>query len=58
VQGANSGPRSTTAMDVEFDNLEIFADGIVVVPEPSSLALAVVGLLSVAYLRKNRKKQG
>lgn len=56
VQGANSGARSTTAMDVEFDNLEIFADGIVAVPEPSSLALAVAGLLSVAYLRKNLKK--
>jgi hypothetical protein len=50
TQGANSGARSTTAMDISFDDLSVQADTIIGVPEPSTYALfgfAFAGLLAV-----------
>ena len=50
------GPRSTTAMDITFNNLVVQADNITgVVPEPSTLALlgtATLGLLGYALRRR------
>lgn len=45
AQGKNQGSRSTTPLDITFDNLIIEADMIKgLVPEPSSIALVISGL--------------
>jgi hypothetical protein len=55
VQGANSGPRSTTALDITFDNLSIQADAIVPVPEPSVFLLSTTGVIAFVALRRRTK---
>lgn len=59
-QGKNPAAtgRSTTPMDITFDNLVIEADTITgLVPEPSSIALAVSGLIVLAgwFVRRKRR---
>ncbi len=51
-QSSNSGPRSTTAIDVEFDNLNVTADAIQL-PEPTGLSVIVLAALGV--LRRRRR---
>ena len=48
LQGANSGPRSTTALDISFDNLEVLGT---IVPEPSIPLLLGCALLGIATRR-------
>jgi hypothetical protein len=57
VQGASIGgdPRSTTSLDVSFDDLVIEVD--VVVPEPGTLVLASLCLLGVLLVRRPKLLQ-
>jgi len=54
TQGKNpgSGTRSTTELDIRFDNLHIEADAIV--PEPSTFAMAALGILGLFLVGKRR----
>lgn len=58
AQGKDSptSPRSTTALDISFDNLIIEADSILQpVPEPSTYALAAIGLLGIGIVGWRRR---
>lgn len=52
AQGANSGGRSTTSLDVSFDNLRIETSA---VPEPASLVMWLVGLPVAASVWMGRR---
>jgi hypothetical protein len=60
VQGANVGTRSGTALDVSFDNLVVSAasfSGITAaIPEPSTYALMLAGLVFVGFVANRRRK--
>ena len=45
IQSSNAGPRSTTALDVSFNNLSITADQFIGIPVPASILLLLSGLV-------------
>lgn len=53
LQGTNiyGNNRSTTSLDISFDNLDIIAEGIVV-PEPSSLIFLLMGATALLVFRR------
>lgn len=56
TQGMNEGVRSTTALDISFDNLTIQADAIVPIPEPSTQVLVVASLAALIGLRGRKAR--
>lgn len=54
-RNAVGSPRSTTSLDISFDNLTVVADQIQYVPEPSTLVLlgmSAFGLLAWAWRKR------
>jgi probable HAF family extracellular repeat protein len=51
-------PRSTTALDISFDNLSVVADQIQGIPEPSTLVLLGMGAIALLAYAWRRRRSG